>query len=116
MTEQEQAQLWQSDYEQATGKNGKVTRVWGALGRYGGASIWVEVEEDGQTVYYSPYFNPTAFEGCVAETEAFEEGEYCTCDGCCIERDPEAWVDVMRGATDWGATDWGTPETSIPAY
>ena len=102
---------WQADYEKATGHNGKVTNVFGRMGRFGGLAIWVEVEENGETAYYSPYLNSSPGDG-----EHDDEHEHCACESCEYETDSDAWLDSMVGAADWGDWDWGQPEFSIPEH
>lgn len=114
----EMLKQWQKDYEQATGKQGTVTSVEGILGRYGGLAIWVEVEEDGETVFYSPHLNPSPFDDCPEESgESCLGGDYDhTCTGHDFELDEHEWIDSMTGATNWGEWNWGDPEISVLSH
>jgi hypothetical protein len=104
--------FWQDCYQVATGDHyiGKVTRVFAATGRIGGAAIWVHVSYNGQDRYYSPYFDQSAFDGCTQKPN-------CTCDGCQITQDSDAFVWMMEGAADWDSPEfWEHFETFIPDY
>ena len=101
-------EFWQKCFDSATGQSGKVVRVFAETGRIGGAAIWVHVSYDGEDRYYSPYFNQSGFDGCLQKPN-------CTCDGCQINQDSDAFVWMMEGATEWDNPEfWRYAEDVIP--
>ena len=114
MTHPSFLEQWQMDYESATGAEGKVIDVFGAIGCLGGLAIWVVVQEQGSKVLYSPYLNSSPFDDCPADGEdCFGEDRDHYCEGHIFELAPDAWIDSMTGATDWGCGDWGNPTRHI---
>lgn len=86
---------WQHGYDRAVGRGGRIRDVFADLGS-AGLAVWVEVDEDGRIVYYSPHVDQEPSEGDVAAYEA----------------DEESWMGAVTGAADWGRSDWGPPRFS----
>ena len=105
---------WQSDYDTAVGKGGKVQAVFARIGSLGGLAIFVEVyEHEKGLVCYSPYIDFVPGDGHI---ENPDEDDSCVCTVCVFELDPAAWLDDMTGAANWGEWDWGESMDSVPGY
>jgi hypothetical protein len=81
---------WQKDYDSAVGKGGTVESVYADVDRMGGIAIYVEVDEEGETVRYSPFYDQSPSE------ENLE----------LAEDDPDAYISMMEGAADWDEWEW----------
>ncbi|KKM66062.1 hypothetical protein LCGC14_1484970 [marine sediment metagenome] len=113
MTNPKWIEQWQTPYDLAVGKGGKVQDVFARIGPSGGIAIFVEVYEPEKGVlYYSPYLNSMPGDDHTEDPD----DDPCTCTACAFELDPDAWLDGMMGATNWGEWDWDVGMKSIPGY
>ena len=119
--------MWDYDLEEALGREVELEFAVVVVGASMGSAFFLK-EKDGP--YWSCYYNQAAGDMCCADAikvpieerdeqeqewirksheylvGSYEGAEYCPCEQCEIDTDPQEWLSNLAGATDWEHWPW----------